>query len=60
MMVTERKPIFVSKDAHALLRARAEETKTFIGDQVDILLGLKEVGKAQEENKNYFKDLATN
>ena len=40
-MVKERKPLFVSGEAHALLRAQADAQQMFMGDVVDILLGLK-------------------
>lgn len=58
-MVKERKPLFVSGEAHALLSKRAEEEKMFMGDVVDILLGLKTKDTIKEENKDYFKDVAT-
>ncbi len=59
-MVKNRKPAFVSETAHQMLKERAIQNNTFIGDEVDIMLGLKELAVAQEENKSYFKeDLAT-
>lgn len=59
-MVKNRKPLFVSQAAHEILSQRAVQNKIFIGDVVDIMLHIKELEQAQEENKSYFKeDLAT-
>ena len=58
-MVKERKPMFVSGEAHALLQQKAQEDKMFMGDVVDILLGLKTTEQIKEENKSYFNDKAT-
>ena len=57
-MVKNRKPTFVSETAHQMLKERATMNKTFIGDEVDIMLGIKELAVAQEENKNYFKEVS--
>lgn len=53
-MVKKRKPMFVSEDAHALLLERAKEGKMFMGDVVDVLLGIKHIAQVKEENKFYF------
>lgn len=55
-MVKNRKPLFVSEEAHQRLKDRAEQNRRFIGDEVDIMLGLKTPEQAKEENKLYFKD----
>lgn len=59
-MVKNRKPMFVSEAAHSVLTERAKENRRFIGDEVDIILGLKTPEQAKEENKLYFKDVIIN
>lgn len=57
-MVKNRKPMFVSSDAHKLLKEKAITNKRFIGDEVDIMLGIKTPDVIQEENKQYFKEIS--
>lgn len=53
-MVKNRKPMFVSESAHTMLLERAKINRRFLGDEVDILLGVKQPEQVREENKLYF------
>lgn len=55
-MVKNRKPMFVSEDAHNVLLERAKNERMFMGDVVDVLLGVKHIAQVKEENKYYFAD----
>lgn len=55
-MVKNRKPLFVSEKAWEILKRKAEVNRRFMGDEVDIWLGLKTEEQVREENKLYFKE----
>lgn len=46
--------MFVSESAHTMLLERAKTNRRFLGDEVDILLGVKQPEQVREENKLYF------
>lgn len=57
-MVTNRKPLFVSEEALKRLHVLAQEKKCFLGDVVDMLLGVKSESEVnanfREKNKQHL------
>ena len=55
-MVKNRKPLFVSEAARNELKRRSREQRRFMGDVVDILLGIKtEVDLEKEYEENHLQ-----
>ncbi len=50
-MIQERKPIFISKEAHEFIKKKAESEGCFMGDVVDVLVGVKEFYPTKERKK---------
>lgn len=50
-MVKDRKPMFVSAEALKVLKQKATDQKCFVGDVVDMLLGIRTMEEIDEQFK---------